>query len=483
MENSITCRTAEQAVLEKIRESKEAEFLAVYGRRRVGKTFLIRNFFAREIGFELTGVHGASRNQQLANFAFALSEARESGGNCPVPESWQEAFFELIRFLKSSHSKKKEKQVVFFDELPWLATARSGFLAALEHFWNSWASRHPHVILIVCGSAASWMINKVINDRGGLYNRVTRKLNLQPFSLGEMEMYLKSRKVEMERKHLMELYMVFGGIPHYLKEIEPGQSPAEVINSICFSQHALLADEFPKLFASLFKNHHLHEKIVRALGGRRKGMTREELVRRTGIGSGGGLTSALTELEHSGFIRFSQPFGNLNKQGLYRLIDEFSLFHLVWMGKRRPSDWVKLHTSQAWKSWSGYSFEALALKHIRQIKDALQIGAVDTFESSWAWVPSDPDKTGVQIDLLIDRRDDCINLCEMKFSSEPFVITKAIANTLITKRDLFKEKTKTSKTLFFTLVTPFGVTQNKWYDILVPQCITAKSLFLTPHQN
>ena len=475
----LIAREPEQEVLRKTLEAGEAELVAVYGRRRVGKTFLVREFFGKKIRFELTGVHDAPLREQLTNFANALVQI--TGANelrPPTPTSWQEAFQQLTARLR--RLPQGRKHVIFFDELPWLASRRSRFVPALEHFWNSWASRQPNLIVVVCGSSASWMIKKIIDHRGGLHNRVTRRIQLMPFTLAEAHGYLASRGVDLGQRQTLELYMAMGGVPHYLKEIEPGLSAAQNIDAICFSQAGLLRVEFDRLYASLFEMPERHVQVIRKLARKRRGMTRGEILEVAGLATGGGSTVLLDELVLSGFVMRTVPFGKARKDALYRLADEYSQFYLDWIERRRSSGdgaWLLQSASPSWRAWSGYAFETVCLKHVAQLKQALGIRAVATSESSWWHRPSDGSETGAQIDLLIDRRDQCINLCEMKFSEVEFVIDKGYARALRNKLDLFRRVTRTRKTMLLTMVTTCGVRENLHRRELVANTVEMDALF------
>jgi len=483
--NRISGRQSEMSVLERALKSPDPEFVAVYGRRRVGKTFLVREYFGDCICFELTGLHDASMPEQLENFAEALGRAMKSGIQPRTPKSWREAFRELEQFLESPSFPRRRggKRVVFLDELPWLDTRRSRFSSALEHFWNSWASRQNDLILVVCGSAASWMIQNIVQARGGLHNRVTRRIRLLPFSLGETEAYLRSRGVDLTRYQLAELYMAMGGVPHYLKEAEPGLSAAQIVDNACFSSQGLLRDEFARLYASLFDDPEQHVAIVKALARKREGLTRGELLTISGLRSGGTATKRLEELEESGFLLRSVPFGKKENDALYRLADEFSLFHVTWMqslGRKSPGDghWLRQSQSQRWRAWSGYAFEGVCLKHTARLKAALGIAGVGSTEAPWRHRAVGPSKErGVQIDLLIDRNDQTVNLCEMKFSDSEFRIDKRYADVLRRKRDTFRRETGTRKNVFLTMVTTFGVADNAYARELVANSFTIDSLF------
>ncbi len=471
-------RSKEQAVLGKILKGNEPEFLALYGRRRVGKTFLIREFFQDSLRFELTGIHNASRSLQLRNFSDQLARAIDSTLRPELPTDWYAAFGQLTAFLESLDTARRH--VVFFDEIPWLATRRSGFLQALEHFWNSWASRQSHIVLVICGSAAAWMIEKVIHNRGGLYNRVTRRIRLEPFSLTEVREFLESRNVHLEPRQIIELFMALGGIPHYLKEVEPGRSAAQNIDAICFSPNGLLATEFPHLYAALFDHPERHLEMIRALASRSGGLTRKQLLEAAGRPSGGRSTATLDELVESGFVHRVDPWEKTRRDALYRLADEFSLFYLKWMASQRrhgERTWLKLRGTPAWRVWSGYAFENVCRRHLVKMKQALGIAGVETTHGCWLHRPSERVNEGAQIDLLIDRRDDVINICEMKFTDDEFVIDKQYARELKRKLDVFRRATRTRKSLYLTMVTTFGVRKNSYATDLVASEITMDDLF------
>jgi hypothetical protein len=379
--------------------------------------------------------------------------------------------------------------VVFLDELPWLDTRRAGFCSALEHFWNSWASRQKNLILVVCGSAASWMINNLVQAKGGLHNRVTRRIRLLPFTLAETESFLQSRGIDLTRHQMVELDMVFGGVPHYLKEAEPGLSTPQIVDHACFSEQGLLRDEFAKLYASLFDDAEQHVKIVKALARKRGGLTRNDLLASTGLVSGGTTSKLLDELEESGFLQRLVPFGKKENDSFYRLADAFSLFHVAWiqrLGRKSPGSgyWLQQSGSPSWRAWSGYAFEGVCLKHIPELKAALGISGIGTSESQWRHRESGTStRSGTQIDLLIDRQDKTINLCEMKFSDTRFTIDKRYAAALRDKKDVFRRVTGSRKNLFITMVTTFGVTDNAYAKELIASSLTADALFQQPHQQ
>jgi len=472
--SSIIGRTKEIKILDRVAQSSKSEFVAFYGRRRVGKTFLVREYFNYTFDFSLTGLANASTAQQLTNFS-ALLQKVDVVASDAIPTNWFFAFQSLIDYLEGI--KGTRKKVIFLDELPWLDTPKSDFLMALEHFWNSWASARKDIILVTCGSAASWMINKLINNHGGLHNRVTERIRIEPFNLRETEEMLLAKNGIFDRYQIVELYMVTGGIPYYLDAIVPDKSAAQNIEELCFRKGGLLAREFPHLFRSLFKNAEKYEQIILALSSKNKALTRKEISTHTGIASGGRMTNLLDELEESGFIGRYTPFSGRKRDVLYRLADFYSRFYLKFIkGNTNYQEgvWTNTLDSPSKRAWSGYAFKQVCIEHLSQIKKAIGIAGVVTQFSTWKSQNSDP---GAQIDIVIDRRDRTINLCEVKFSVNSFSITKSYAENLRNKIGVFRSETKTKKSVFLTMITTYGVDKNKHSTSLVQNEVTMDALF------
>jgi uncharacterized protein len=474
---SIIGRKVEKTILDEALKTKEAGLIAVYGRRRVGKTFLIRNFFEDRLVFELTGMYKGSLKDQLLQFSKSLQKATGSALALTSPKSWVEAFHALEQFLEKLPRRKK--LVIFLDEFPWLDGKRSGFLSAFEHFWNSWAGRQTHLLVVICGSAASWMIRNIVNNKGGLHHRITQKMRLMPFTLAETEIYLESKGSNLDRYQVLQLYMAMGGIPQYLNAVQKGDSASQIIEKTCFKKDGLLNGEFDNIYKSLFEAAENHLKAVKALAAAPKGLTRGEIIEQCELSSGGNTTLMLDELEQSGFIKSSKVYNKETKDSIYRLIDEFSLFYLKFMVKvDHGVNWARISEGASYKIWSGMAFEGICLKHIDQIKAGLGIEEKLTTEASWRYVPSKGVREdGAQIDLLIDRDDHSINICEIKFYTGELTITKAYAGELQQKIDVFRKKSHTKKTLFLTLITTYGVKENSHTTNLVKKNLAMDVLF------
>ena len=477
MPDILVGRQQEQAILQETLHSNKAELVAVFGRRRVGKTFLIKQAYQAHVAFELTGLQNATNKEQLQNFSNQLTIFSQSPVPVKTPANWLDAFFMLAKFLGQQPTDKK--RVVFFDEVPWLAGTKSGFITGLGWFWNSWAETR-NIVVVICGSAASWMIQKIVNDRGGLHNRITKRVFLAPFTLSETEAYLQSHQIFYNRYQILQVYMAIGGIPHYLNEIKAGESATQNINDVCFSTNGLLRDEFSRLYAALFANADKHIAVIRALAQSRQGLTRPAIIKNAQLSEGGNTSGVLEELEQSDFITAYYPFDKRKKEMLYRLTDEYSLFYLRFIEHNKDSGnetWNQLSQTQTAKVWSGYAYENTCLKHVPGIKKALGISGVYTQSSTFFQKGNDEEK-GVQIDLLLDRNDQIINLFEIKFYNTEFTFSEADAKALRNQMRAFKEKTKTKKQLMAVLLTTFGMEHNKHSLGLIEKILTVDDLFL-----
>ena len=463
--------------LNKLLLSNQAEFLAIYGRRRVGKTFLIRQHFRNNLIFDFSGTKDVSITQQLSNFFEEYLKRTKGQRETKIPTSWHDAFKYLASFLTTeSELNPSQKLVVFIDEMPWIDTPKSAFISALEFFWNQHVSKLNNIILIGCGSASSWIRQKLINARGGLYNRVTQRIKLVPFNLHETELFLLERGINLTRYQILELYMAMGGIPFYLNEIEKGKSATQSINEICFSRNGLLHDEYFQLYHSLFKNAENHIKIIETLASKPQGIIRSDLAGDTKI-SDGSISRALEELVECDFVSIYQPFVNKKKESIYKLTDLYSLFYLKFIKENKGNKgWEQLSNQSSYTAWSGYAFENICMQHIEQIRVALGINGIFSNTSSWKFKGNDA-LQGTQIDMLIDRADQVINLCEAKFTKDNFTITNSYSAQLKLKKSIFRQITQTKKAIFTTLLTTYPAIQNKYYLEEIENEISMEKLF------
>lgn len=470
MKEKIIGRKEEQQQLNRIYNSNKSEFVAVCGRRRVGKTFLIREYFEDEIVFQTSGLANDSMKQQIKSFYSDLMEqglpAQERD-----PHDWIDIFMLLRTLIKQSSQTRK---VILLDELPWMDTPRSMFISALEHFWNSWASARHDIVLIVCGSATSWMMDKLINNHGGLYNRLTFRIFLEPFTLKECEDFIKSKGLILSRYEIAECHMIMGGIPFYLELLDSRLSLSQNIDQLFFRPNGLLAREFPNLYNALFKNSELYIKVVEALSTKRLGLTRNEIINSIKLQSGNGLTTILRNLENCGFIRQYKQFNlSNNNKTIYQLVDFFTLFHFYYLVKQKTSKWSDLQGKAEFYTWAGLTFEILAMQHIKQIKNKLGIIGINTREYAWRCTDS---QRGSQIDLIIERSDNTINICEIKYSINPFTIDKEYELNLRNKISTFIEHTHMKKSIQLTFISTHGL-KNNAHSSIVNNQITLDDLF------
>ena len=466
----IVGRQAEIAELEKLYHSDRPEFVAVYGRRRVGKTFLIKQALKGRITFQHTGVspidQDSDRGQmrmQLESFYYALLNQGLEGYK--PPKTWMEAFFLLEQLLQNLDNG--ERQVVFIDELPWMDTPRSGFLPAFENLWNGWCSGRDNIMLIVCGSATSWILSNLSRNKGGLYGRLTSEIKLSPFTLRECAMYFRHAGIEMSQYDILQSYMVFGGIPYYISYFQKGLSFEQNVDDILFGSKPRLRDEFNRLFAAIFSHPDDSKKIVRLLATRHAGFTREEISKGTGLPLGGGLSTTLAALAESDFITGYTPYGMPKSTVCYKLMDNFCLFWLKYVepNSKDAGFLTDNMASDILKAWHGVAFEEVCWQHIQPIKRALGIDGVRASLSAWA-MRGDDSQDGAQIDMLIVRDDNVVNLCEMKFASTPYSISKDEEMRLRHRIEALKATLSPKQTVHLTMITTYGVAYGKHSGIV-----------------
>ena len=480
MENrKIIGREKEMAELQRCLDSDRSELVIVYGRRRVGKTFLVDQFFNETYDFSFVGGHKLSQRLQLRNFAKAIKQATGTAA-APKFADWFEAFDALEDYLASLPATRKK--VVFVDEMPWIDSLRSSFTEAFENFWNGWAARRNDIVFVASGSATSWMIDNLVENQGGLHARITCQIYLRPFTLSETERYLQWRGCLWDRFQIAQCYMLFGGIPFYLSLFNVKESLVQNVDRLCFARGGALRLEFEELYNALCVHAEKYVDIVHLLADRRGGMTSGEIAKITGI-DGKRLAKILNNLERCDFVMRFKYYGKKNNDIIYKLTDFYTLFYLKYIEPNidfYDEQWWQHHVaSHSVESWLGLTFELLCLMHIRQIRQSLGIGGVATEVSTW-FDPADKSKAvkGSQIDLIIERADRIIHLCEMKFSQGEFRITADYEERLRNRMALFKDKTKNKMALVHTFVTTFGVADGK-YSSIVHSEVTLDGLFVS----
>jgi uncharacterized protein len=470
-------RIVEREKIHATLRSSDPELVAVWGRRRVGKTYLVR--YGREPVedhfMEITGQRNGARKLQIKHFMTALSKAFHQGIELSVPGTWEAGFEQLARSIAAIPADGKPI-TLFFDEAPWLDARRSGFLEALEYFWNTVGVKNARLKVFVCGSAASWIINKIVNGKGGWHRRITRRMLVLPFKLDETRAYLTTRHIQLSRLDDLRLYMVFGGVPYYLSLMQRGESVSTFIDRLFFAESPDLDREFDELFDSLFNNSALHKRIVTTLAKSKSGLTRTELAARASLPSGGSLNRYIDNLEQSGFIEAHFPLGEMaEKLKRYRVCDMFTLFHLRWLARKAQlRSWQAIAANQHYKSWSGHAFEVLAWNHAGNIAHALGIARSD-YGVTCANIENTEGKA--QIDLLFDVRGGAIYLFELKFSDEPYVMVAAEAKKIQQRRRILERRFSGSRSTIVCLLTPCGAKKNAPLDDAVDLVLDSTAIF------
>jgi AAA+ ATPase superfamily predicted ATPase len=468
MSKYVVGRALEKERLNEALLSNRSELIAVYGRRRIGKTYLIREHYAKQIMFSFTGLREGTRPDQIENFMLALQEFTGRFHD-QKPKNWLQAFSLLKKHLKTVKETKKKK-VIFIDEFPWVDTLRSGFLPAFENFWNTYCTTRNDLVVVICGSAASYMIKKVIKNKGGLHNRITRKIKLAPFKLSEVRAFFRYKKIELPEIEIIKIYMALGGIAEYLEHVKSGDSSVTAIDRLCFVKGCQLEYEFEEVFKSLFDDGSYHEQIIEAMAkGPKMGMLRNEILETAGLNSGGQFSKSMNELIESGFVEKYTSHIDNRKTDLYRIFDEFCLFHLKFISQYKGSSWSKLFTKKQYEVWCGFAFEMLCYKHVEDIKRALRCDQINSKNYKWS-------NSNAQVDLVIDRDDNLVNLCEIKFYNGTFNIDAHYAQKLRDKEVEFKRITETKKGISTIMLTTWGVT-GKHATGLVNADLTIECLF------
>ena len=488
MIEKIIARKEEQAILEEIFSSKTAEFLAIYGRRRIGKTILIRYFFEEKdaIFLNTTGTLHGSMSEQINNFTQQIGETFYQGAQLKKGKNWNETFKILNDAIRTEASNKKV--ILFLDEFPWMATKNSKLLQNLDYYWNQYWSKENRIKLIICGSSASWIIKNIINNKGGLHNRITRTIHLEPYNLRDTKRFLNHFGIKLNNQQITQLYMVTGGVPYYLSYVKQGLSAAQNIENLAFRRNSFLLNEFNNLFSALFEDAEIYINIMRTIAKKRYGINQEDLFNYIkNFSKGGRSIDKLKALEDASFIiKFKSHLNN--KKGIYyKVIDEYTLFYFNWIEPlkdtllirgMKKNYWNSIQNTPEWYSWAGYSFEAICYKHISQISDALNMSPT-AIPNSWKHAPTknNPKEQGAQIDLLFDRKDNAITLCEIKYTAKPFEINKLYADQLNKKINTFKQITKTKKQIFLAIISANGLKNTLYTEELVDNIITLDDFF------
>ncbi|MFT5920175.1 MAG: hypothetical protein ACI9FU_001992 [Granulosicoccus sp.] len=473
MSKKIVGRAQEIKVLKGTLSSHRSELVVVYGRRRIGKTHLVREFFSDQMVFSFNGLEVGNRADQVENFMIKLNEFTSDLYEDKKPTSWLAAFALLKKHLKTLNETKKKK-VIFIDEFPWADSARSRFLPAFENFWNDYCTTRNDLVVVVCGSAASYMVKKIIRNKGGLHNRITQRINLQPFTLHETEAFFKYKNNPIEQYDLLKMYMAFGGVAEYLEHVNTGESSVQAIDRLCFTEGGYLGNEYADIFKSLYGEGSYHEKIIHVLAdGRKKGLTRDDLLKETKIPTGGQFSKSLEELMLSGFVLKYDSYREKSKTTLYRIYDEFCLFHIQFMIPFTGSKWTSVYQKQEYRTWCGYAFETICLKHYKEIKKGLECDQIESKNYTWS-------ASKAQVDLVIDRDDGIVNLCELKYYNDEYELDDSDLKKLRDRENQFRAIKEPKKGLKTAVVTTWGVKENKYSTAIVRNVVTMDNLFEKP---
>ncbi len=487
MSDIIAGRIEEKIELLDAFNSEKAEFITLYGRRRIGKTFLIEELFNAKncYFFHVTGVQNGKLLEQLSEFAKVIGNTFYKGASIASPISWMMAFEELSKAIANAPQNKKI--VLFFDELPWMCTKKSRLLQALDYYWNRHWKNDKRIKLIICGSSASWMIKKIIHNKGGLHNRSTRIILLRPFTLSETKQFFNHSGIKLTHKQIVQFYMFCGGIPFYLAHVKRGKSAAQMIDKMCFQENGILYAEFDKIFDSLFNEANVYKELIRVIARKKMGVGRPYIEKNSKyLSDGGTLTEKLKDLESAGFIKTFKPLGHKRQGVYYRVIDEYCYFYLKWIEPTKHTLIAQERNNQYWSNkvntpeyynWMGYAFESICYKHISEIKKALEINA-GSHSGTWRYLPKSASKEiGAQIDLLFERKDGVTTICEIKYTEDAYVIDKDYAENLKRKINIYQEQTRTKNQIHLAFISAAGIKENEYSRKLVDGVVVLDDLF------
>jgi hypothetical protein len=405
-------RKNELRMLNDAYRSGKDELVVLYGRRRIGKSSLVKRFAEKKKAYyEFEALEGETTPGQINHFLQQLKKQIDD----PILDSvrfanWEQVFTYLTE--KVINRKSKVKKILFLDELPWMAAGRIRLVSLLKYYWdNHWKSKH--VMLILCGSVASFMVKKVLHSNA-LYGRTTIEILLKGFSPEEAARLLSKKR---SREETLNYQLVFGGVPKYLEQINTSQSFNKNMNTLCFSPHGIMLKEVERIFYSQFREPRTYLKIINLL---KNGIfSLSEISSKTKIPSGGGLKQYLKNLERAEMIRSYIPFdrsGN-SKFKKYTLADEFLVFFFKYMGPNlrviKESSSRRLFetlTQNSFDSWLGFAFERFCLKHAGLL--ALVMDFADDILLASPYFKKNDER--FQIDLLYQRADRVITVCEIK---------------------------------------------------------------------
>ncbi|KIM11436.1 MAG: hypothetical protein KU38_06480 [Sulfurovum sp. FS08-3] len=458
----------------------KSSLCVVYGRRRIGKTETIRYFIKSNNlqALEITGVYKEAKKNQIKSFVRAINRfglQKSETSNLPLND-WGDAFYLLEDTIEKL--QRKEKKVIFLDEFPWLDSAKSGFFEAFSHFWNNFCTNRDDLLVIVCGSAASYMMNKIIKNKKTLHNRIAQKISLNSFDLKDAKRLIDSKGCHYSNKSIVDIYMALGGVAKYLDDIDCSLTPNENLQNMCFSKDGILVNEYEDLYESLFERATIHRKIMNLLALKWSGYSQKEvaILLKTSPSS---VTIPLKELEISGFISSMTKFGQKSRDKVYRATDCFSYFHNKWM-KDINNDWNTIFLSQSYKSWAGFAFENICHIHTDTIKNILGISGVATQTHYWNYKSENESGSGAQIDRMLEYTNGSknIDIIECKYHNSEYTITKEYRDELINKLNIFNQQTNNRYNIRLIFITANGLVKNQYYNEIVHKELTIEELLI-----
>lgn len=411
-------RELELKKLRAIGEADEPSIVVVYGRRRVGKTELLEQAFRHRNILKFEGIEGLSEKDQYAN---AMRQLAKYVGEDLLTKvqitSWSE-FFDLV-----ARYTKEGTWTIYLEELQWLANYESKLLSELKYAWDNQFRRNPKLLLILCGSAPSFMLEKVVHSKA-LYNRSQHEIHLQELSISETKLFLKNRS----DREIFNAYLSVGGIPEYLKWVDKESSVFQGLCTHAFTSGSFFSREFEKIFTSSLANNKHYREIIETLS-RCKFLSREELAEKLKLTSGGTLSILLTDLEKCGFISKYCPYNLSNSSNVirYAIADNYLHFYFNFIrpiqSKIENGDYNEVPQSaikmDSYAKWLGFAFERWCRKYSRVIAKILGFSGVQYRSGAYFSRATNKKDPGYQIDLVFDRADKVYTICEMKYLQSP----------------------------------------------------------------
>lgn len=475
-------RKKELALLNSLCEEEKSKLVVVHGRRRIGKTFLVDYMFQTHrkdcLFFKFTGSADQNSSVQKDYFVEAIYEWFKVEPSKPI-EKWHEVFIFLKRTIEAEIKEKNHqgKVIVFIDEVAWIDKHnKAGFLSAFGHFYNTYIEKNNNLIVILCGSNASWIKNKILKDTSGpLYHRVDVEIPLYPFDLQETKEYLiKEKRFDIDDKSVVDIYMILGGVAKYLSYLDSKLSIAQNINKLFFSLHAPLYSEYEALFKSLFYDKSSnHRKIMDLLISKQSGFEMMEIEKLLKEIKSSTLRVNIEELIDTGFIKPIARYAHASRNTKYIACDPLCNFFIKWVQPLSKNDIASLidyfetkSTSHDYIIWQGFAFEMVMISNIELYLKARGLSSGVKSIGYWDYTTQSEDESGAQIDILIEYIGNTYDIVECKYYNDEFIIDKAYAKNIQNKKEMFiKYGIKNKKfDLKVVMLTTYGTKINQYYN-------------------